>query len=289
MQTPLNQVLQAFVDDSGSDPQSFAFVLGGFVARPLQWTAFTHEWEKVLHQPPRLEYFKNNEAMGLKDQFDKKRGWTEQKRNDRLVALAHVITKHIPERFSVAMRNSDYKNYVHGIPVRRRMKTLEDPYFMLFHEFMLIVASVHSLEPKAVPCKFVFDDQGEVGRRARTWWPIFKNSMRNAAKFDFSPYFTESPPDFQQDTEFRPLQAADLYAGQLSRVMASDKIAIPPSPALRTLWSISGYHRVLDHTYLGPLRAHFMGMAKKIEDETPGTLKYVLGKPTKKKNAARND
>lgn len=275
-------VLQAFVDDSGSDPQSFAFVLGGFVARPPQWAAFTDEWERALHRPPRLEYFKNNEAMGLKDQFDRKRGWTEQKRNDRLVELAHVIRKHIPERFSVAMRHSDYKNYMHGIPVRRRMKTLEDPYFMLFHEFMLIVASVHSLEPKAVPCKFVFDDQGEVGRRARTWWPTFRKSMRNAAKFDFSPYFTGSPPDFEQDTEFKPLQAADLYAGQLNRVMASDRIAIPPSPALRTLWAISGYHRVLDYKYLAPLRDHFMRMAKKIEDETPGTLKYVLGKPTRK-------
>jgi len=76
--------------------------------------------------------------------------------------------------------------------------------------------------------------------------------MRNAAKFDFSPYFTGSPPDFEQDTEFKPLQAADLYAGQLNRVMASDRIAMPPSPALRTLWPISGYHRVLDYKYLAP-------------------------------------
>jgi hypothetical protein len=30
-----------------------------------------------------------------------------------------------------------------------------------------------------------------------------------------------------------------------------------------------------------------MKMAKNIEDETPGTLEYVLGKPTRKKNADR--
>jgi hypothetical protein len=29
----------------------------------------TDEWEKTLRRPPRLEYFKNNEAMGLKDQI----------------------------------------------------------------------------------------------------------------------------------------------------------------------------------------------------------------------------
>ena len=64
-------ILQAFVDDSGSEPQSFAFILAGFVARPLQWATFTVEWERTLHRPPRLEYFKNNESMGLKDQFDR--------------------------------------------------------------------------------------------------------------------------------------------------------------------------------------------------------------------------
>jgi hypothetical protein len=83
--------------------------------------------------------------------------------------------------------------------------------------------------------------------------------MRNAAKFDLSPYFTESPPEFEQDIEFKPLQAADLYAGQLNRVMVSDKIIIPPSPALRTLLPISGYHRVLDYRYLAPMRADFIG------------------------------
>lgn len=281
----LIMIVQAFIDDSGSDPQSLAFILAGFVASPRQWAAFREEWERTLHRPPRLEYFKNNEAMGLKDQFGKNRGWTEQKRDDRLVALAQVIRKYIPKKFSIAMRHGDYKNYMYGIPVRRRMKTLEDPYFLLFHELMLVVASVHSLEPKAIPCHFVFDDQGKIGQRARAWWPTFRKSM-SKAKFDFSPYFTGSPPDFRKDTEFTPLQAADLYAGQLNRVMVSDKIIIPPSPALRALLPISGLHRVLDYNYLAPMRNHFMRMADKIEAETPGTLKYVLGKPTTKNKRA---
>lgn len=276
---------QAAVDDSGSDPKSFAFVLAGFVATPDQWAAFSDEWEDTLRRPPRLDYFKHNEAMALKKQFDKKRGWDEQKRDDRLLALAKVIRKHLPERFSVAVRHGDYRNYIHGIPVERKMKALEDPYFLLFHEFMLIVASVHSLEAKAVPCEFVFDDQGKVGERAVKWWPTFTKSMQTAANFDFSPYFTASEPAFKRDTEFRPLQAADLYVGQLNRVLRSDKVIIPPSPALRMLWAISGYHRVLDYKYLAPLRANFMRMAENIDAKEPERLKYVLGRPTRKRTS----
>ena len=281
--------MQAYIDDSGSDPRSLAFVLAGFVASQSQWAAFSDEWKKALNRPPRLSYFKNNEAMALKGQFDKSHGWTEQNRNDRMVALAQVIRKHIPERFSVALRNEDYYRYMEGIPVQKRMKTLENPYFMLFHEFMLIVASVHSIDTKIVPCEFVFDDQGKMGKRAAAWWPTFSNSLRTAAKFDFSPYFTTTPPIFKRDIECLPLQAADLYAGQLNRAMASDKIIIPPSPALRTLMLISGYHRVLDRKYFAPLRANFLAMAKRIEADKPGSLPHAVGRTRKKQGKKRAD
>ena len=148
---------------------------------------------------------------------------------------------------------------------------------------MLVVASVHSIQPKVIPCEFVFDNQGAIGRRAAKWWPTFKNSMKTAGNFDFSPYFTKSEPIFRSDKEFRPLQAGDLYAGHLKRVLATDKLYIPPSTTLRALWGISGYHRVLDYKYLGTLRTSFMRMARNIDAKQPERLKYVLGKPTRKR------
>src|SRR5947208_7434328 len=94
----------------------------------------------------------------------------------------------------------------------------------------MVVHRVLALFP---PCEFVFDDQREMGRRAAGWWPEFKKGL-SSGKFDFAPYFTASPPMFKRDTEFAPLQAADLYAGQMSRVMRSESIIIPPSPAEST-------------------------------------------------------
>lgn len=278
----LIMVLQGFFDDSGSDPNSFVYILAGFVASPAQWAAFTDDWEKALHQPPRIEYFNNNEAMGLKGQFDKSRGWTEQKRDDRLVVLARIIRKHIAEKFSVAMRHEDYRRYMHGIPVAKRMKNLEHPYFMLFHEIMLCVAAFHSVIKGIPACQFVFDQQGEIGDRAAAWWPTFLASMK-AAQFDFSPYFTKTKPTFGDDEELRPLQAADLFAGQLARAMRTDIVILPPSPSLRILMEMPGYHKVIDHQYLGRLRSDFMRMAKAIDAKEPERLKYVLGRPSKKR------
>jgi hypothetical protein len=71
-------VLQAHVDDSGNEPQSRVFVVAGFLASSVQWAAFSDEWEKTIHRAPKLDYFKNNEAMGLKKQFDKALGWTSE-------------------------------------------------------------------------------------------------------------------------------------------------------------------------------------------------------------------
>src|SRR5262249_2225324 len=113
------------------------------------------------------------------------------------------------------------------------------------------------------------------------WWPTFRAGLRTAGQFDLSPYFTESKPEFDRDTELRPLQAADLFAGQLGRAMASDTIIIPPSTALRVLWG--GYHRVLNYRYLGGLQGTFIRMAEAIDAKEPERLQYVLGRPTRKR------
>jgi hypothetical protein len=279
----LIMALQGFVDDSGSEPQGPIFVLAGFVASPLQWVDFTDEWERTLHLPPGVNYFRNNEAMGLKGQFSPKRGWDERKRDDRLVALARVIRDYLPERFAVFMRHSDYERYIHGIPVEKKMRNLESPYFLLFYEIMLLVACVHSMGTFVDPCQFVFDDQGKLGFRSREWWATFRDGTRTADKADLSRYLAESKPNFGSDKELRPLQAADLYAGQLAKKLGS-MIWLPPSPSLSVVSQIKGgQERPVDYRYLYQLRRRFMTMAREIDAKEPGRLKYELGRPTKKR------
>src|SRR6266851_757494 len=66
---------QAYIDDSGSEPQSPVFVLGGFIAPHEKWASFSEEWQAALDQDPKLEYFKMTEAAHLGGQFSRRRGW----------------------------------------------------------------------------------------------------------------------------------------------------------------------------------------------------------------------
>ena len=62
--------LQPYIDDSGSEPQSHTFVLGGLIAEPAEWLAFSADWQKALESGPvKLDYFKMSEAMSLMGQF----------------------------------------------------------------------------------------------------------------------------------------------------------------------------------------------------------------------------
>jgi hypothetical protein len=86
---------QAMIDDSGTEPQSRVFVLGGFIASAVDWAKFSTDWRTVLDQSPKLRYFRLTEAMSLsaKGQFARHRGWNEAKRDSRLIDLANVIRK----------------------------------------------------------------------------------------------------------------------------------------------------------------------------------------------------
>jgi hypothetical protein len=270
--------LRAAIDDSGSEEQSTAFVLAGFVATVTQWAAFTDDWDRVLKKPPALGYFKNNEAYGLKDQFAEERGWTEAKRDDRVVELAHVIRKHIPEKFSVAVGHQDYKAFIHDIPSPDRRTMADTPYFLLFYHWMTIVAVAHSMTTrKPHPCDFVFDDQGSIGYRVLTWWPNFKHSFKKGfTSMDYSPYFGD-PPVFKNDTSFLPLQAADLFAGQVRYVMSRKALYIPPRPPLQIIERMSGMNVVYTPDKLRDLRDDLLKIAKRIEAAQPGSLKFKIG------------
>jgi Protein of unknown function (DUF3800) len=91
-------VLQAYVDDSGNQPQSLFFVLGGFVTQTEKWAEFANDWQDALYKDPRIEYFKFNEAMGLKKQFDKGKGWNVEKVAKKLDALIDIILKYVQVR-----------------------------------------------------------------------------------------------------------------------------------------------------------------------------------------------
>jgi hypothetical protein len=84
--------LQAFIDDSGRG-QDPAFVLAGWIASPEKWAEFSDEWKRILHESPRIEFFKMHEAWCLKGQFS---DWEISDRDQKVAPLYAVI-----ERFAM--------------------------------------------------------------------------------------------------------------------------------------------------------------------------------------------
>jgi hypothetical protein len=284
-------MLNAYFDDSGSDPNSIAFILAGFVAPNDKWNKFQIAWDLALHEPPGIKYFKSNEAYGLKGEFHRDRGWTEQKRNNKVIDLTRVIVSHGPRRFSVAVYHHDYKTYMTEIPAKYRFTQLRTPYFMLFYQAFVIVAAYHSARSaaryvKPEPCDFFFDEQGKIGKEARDWWERFKAAFHKNPVLDLTPYWG-ADPTFVSDADAVPLQAADLYAGQLNRFYRSRSILSPMTPPLQLLWTLSGIHDFFDADRLRETRRSFDETARDIEMREPGSLKRVAGYIPKKRGPLR--
>lgn len=249
---------QAMIDDSGSEPQSPYFLLAGFVAPAAAWAEFAAEWQLALDEPPGLDYFKMKEAARLQDQFDRKKGWNEAKRDARLMTLSKIIKKHAKIRVHASVRNDLFEKYITSIPAPQRSLGVDSPYTLLFMQLILAVAVAGDRSGIVDPCDFIFDEQGGFGKAALAWWPNLKMLVEKSARSDLA-RFVGSPPIFRDDKCFLPLQAADLYAWQLRNNFIQNRVLIvPPNLVLRQFDIIPHIGRNYLEPELQRLRAHLL-------------------------------
>ncbi len=236
---------QAFIDDSGNEPTKPHFVLAGFVAAAANWAAFSDEWRAALDESPRLDYFKMKEAAGLKDQFDPKNGWNEQKRDDRLILLTRIIRKYVGIRIHAKVVHSDFDKYVKSIPVPYRKLLSDNPYILLFSQIIMAMSARQELFG-VDPCDFIFDEQAGFDVEAISSWPSIKETLIRHRRPGFA-NIVGSPPIFRNEREVLPLQAADLYAWQMRNYFFQNRLIIAPvNRVLGQLVSIPMIDRDID-------------------------------------------
>lgn len=232
---------QAAVDDSGMEPQSPVFVLGGFIAPAAAWATFSADWQAVLDQSPKLDYFKLTEAMSLsaKGQFSRHKGWNETKRDSRLIDLAHVIRKHAAIRIHASMSHADFIKYVQSMPTPQRKLGSDHPYLLLASQLLLAVGISGDQLGLSGPCDYFFDEQVGFSDDFSQWWPSFKALLNTSGRSDLKKYIGSAAPTYRDEKTFLPLQAADFYAGYLRQhAIRNRTLIVPPPVALRQLEKI---------------------------------------------------
>jgi hypothetical protein len=99
-------MLQAYADESWTHKGPKVFVIGGFIAPAEIWARFSDEWQRVLDMKPRIDYFKNDEAVHLRGEFTY---WKPWRRDERVQLLRNVIHAFRPGLFYLALKMKDYR------------------------------------------------------------------------------------------------------------------------------------------------------------------------------------
>jgi len=196
-------VLQAYIDDSYN--KNGVFVLAGYIASAESWAAFSKEWEEMLPHGVLDEdgryHFKMSE-MALNDD-----------RMSRVSWFYRIIERHIIGYVSCKIDISELKGiprrfYIPGAVVDWGLYT--NPYYVTFRCLLDMFHNNRARMREAIPddetIDFYFDEQAEKTAILAMWdWYI------NSRGEDVRKYYGATPR-FEDDKEFLPLQAADLWA-----------------------------------------------------------------------------
>ena len=193
-------VLQAYIDESGSENTHNALILGGYIATAEKWTAFSDEWGAALRVQPALAAFKMNDAVRLKGEF---RFWTEASRDERLRHLRRIIDKHALYYISCVVPFGDFHKAIKVLSYKIKMT----PYGAALLLLMGGARRYREMLEINERIDFIFDDQVMEKTRLLENWDEIANEIKGSERD-----FVSNTPIFRDDEDAMPLQAADMLA-----------------------------------------------------------------------------
>jgi hypothetical protein len=197
-------MLRAYMDDSGSGGDSAYYVLSGVCGPVVSWVEFEEQWQAVLDDHPRIEYFKMSEAESRKREFQ---GVSIEERDGKLKRFIDVISKFKLLEFSCYVKQSDFDEVVRPFLPQK----YHDPYFFLFPGVIESCVRYAGLEHHGAQVDFIFDESQKIERLAQPFY----------GQLRFRPRYKKSVGiiEHRSDRVFLPLQAADLIAWQTRRFL----------------------------------------------------------------------
>jgi hypothetical protein len=214
-------LLNAYVDDSGSDRRGPAYVLSGYTSDVDSWSEFARDWKNALTAHPAIEYFKMSQAESGKGQFN---GWERKQISAKIHALIQIINRYAKHRIECVFWQEHYdsamtwflseiRKQVSPLDFRRIERTFRDPYFLAFCLIMTDYAQRLEAECSDEIVDFIFDSQGAAGKKAVEWW----QRMNEIFPTIYYQKHLPNEPIHRDEKVSLPIQAADLLAWQTRR------------------------------------------------------------------------
>jgi hypothetical protein len=279
---------EVYVDDSGSDPQSKIFYLGGFISTVERWAAFSNEWDSALALMPTLDYFKMSEAGSFRGQFARTRGWNEANREDRLVTFARVINKYAMLRVSASIRHDLFEKYLLNLPAIERNLAVDEPYIPLAMHLISGATLFAYNNGIREPIDFIFDEQAGFKEELRERWPVYKRLYQMTARGRQLAPLLGAEPSFLDEKDRKPLQGADLYAWHArdhyvqNHRFPNQKIVVPMSATMKLLRGIPMDHFPMIEAMLAGQHASLVEHGERIKKEQP-SVTLIPAIPDRKK------
>jgi hypothetical protein len=202
-------MLQAFIDETGNDPSSFAFNFAGWVGTVQEWKIFSTEWSEELQRPPAITYFRHSEAKHRSGQFA---GCCREEADGKILALARVIARRELYGVIAGMKHAILQNVLNkAVPPLQTVRSMlhaSRAYDFCFHAIVTEVLLTQTESGNAEPVNFIFDEGDSAFEDCAAMYRQLRETLPTKMR-EISGTVTTS-----SDKNEMPLQAADLLAGQ---------------------------------------------------------------------------
>jgi hypothetical protein len=234
-------MLKFYVDDSGSDPDPQGhFILAGYVMEEPRWVDFASKWYAQLKRDFPVDYSRMADAEGGTGPYQ---GISSIYRKRKVQDLAEVIRDCRPTALSCIMSWKDYIAHIKG----QVNPDLDNPYSVLFFKIMMMNTELQKRFNESIPDEikakegiaikpvdFIFDDQGPAGLKCLQWYSELRDRVAEPDRTVIA-----NTPQFKNDRDLNPLQAADMLAWHVRRAYShpqEDRRAIFDLLAPAGLW-----------------------------------------------------
>jgi hypothetical protein len=193
---------QAFVDESEGRDE---FVLGGHIATAEAWAKFAKEWEELLRLSG-LDCFKMSKMALIEEHMELVPLFYKLIEENVIISISSRLCLVDFER---ALKRAESELYS-AFKLVVNFKMWKKPYFVAFR---MLVDQIHekretfkSKLPLDRKIDFILDDRGEKRAILEAWEEYLEKRDDNVRDF------YGATPRFEDDHDFLPLQAADLWA-----------------------------------------------------------------------------